>query len=172
LKELKSLIRDIPDFPKPGIVFKDITPLLKDPEGFRDCVTMLEKAVGRHGPCDAIVGIESRGFLFGAALAMKMGVSFVPIRKPGKLPYETISQSYELEYGSDSVEIHKDAFLPGQRIAIVDDLLATGGTMAASCKLVESLGATICACVFVVELGFLAGRKKLQPYTVSSLLEF
>jgi len=170
--DLKSLIRDIPDFPKPGIVFKDITPLLKDPEGFRNCVTLLEQAVEKHGPCDAVVGIESRGFLFGAALAMKMGISFVPIRKPGKLPYDTISQSYELEYGTDSVEIHKDAFSPGQRIALVDDLLATGGTMEASCKLVESLGATICACVFVVELGFLTGRKKLRHYAVSSLLEY
>jgi len=171
MTDLKKLIRDIPDFPKPGIVFKDITPLLKDPAGFRGAVTQLCEAIRRES-CDIIVGIESRGFLFGAAAALEMGIGFVPIRKPNKLPYETVRQSYELEYGTDEIEMHVDALVPGQRIALVDDLLATGGTMAASCRLVESVDAKVCLCAFVVELGFLEGRKKLAGYEIASLLTF
>ncbi len=169
--DLKSLIRDIPDYPKPGILFKDITPLLLDPEGFAESVRQLSAIIGSVH-CDAIVGIESRGFLFGTAVALDLKIGFVPIRKPGKLPYETVSQSYELEYGTDSVEIHTDALSAGQRVVIVDDLLATGGTMAASCKLVELLGAKVAACAFVVELAFLEGRRKLESYRIDSLIIF
>jgi len=169
--DLKNLIRDIPDYPKPGILFKDITPLLLDPDGFAESVRQLSAVIGSVG-CEAIVGIESRGFLFGTAVALDLKIGFVPIRKPGKLPYKTVSQSYELEYGTDSVEIHTDALRAGQRVVIVDDLLATGGTMAASCKLVESLGAEVAACAFVVELAFLEGRQKLKDYRIDSLISF
>lgn len=169
--DLKKLIRDIPDYPKPGILFKDITPLLKDPAGFKQSVMELSALIGRQ-PCDAIVGIESRGFLFGTAVALELGIAFVPIRKPGKLPYDTVSQTYELEYGTDSVEIHTDALERGQKVVIVDDLLATGGTMVASCALVESLGAEVAGCAFVVELAFLGGRAKLEKYKVDSLITF
>lgn len=169
--DIKNLIRDIPDYPKPGILFKDITPLLLDPEGFAESIRQLS-AIIASVRCDAIVGIESRGFLFGTAVALDLGIGFVPIRKPGKLPYETVSQSYELEYGTDSVEIHVDALSAGQRIVIVDDLLATGGTMEASCKLVETLGAEVGGCAFVVELAFLEGRRKLNNYRIDSLITF
>ncbi len=169
--DLKNLIRDIPDYPKPGILFKDITPLLHDPDGFAESIRQLSAIIGSER-CDAIVGIESRGFLFGTAVALDLRIAFVPIRKPGKLPYETVSQSYELEYGTDSVEIHTDALCRGQKVVIIDDLLATGGTMAASCKLVETLGAEVSRCAFVVELGFLEGRRKLENYRVDSLITF
>ena len=171
MTDLHKLIRDIPDFPKPGILFKDITPLLKDPAGFKECTRLLCDIIGGV-ECDAIVGIESRGFLFGAAAALQLGIGFVPIRKPGKLPADTISQTYELEYGTDSVEIHSDALAKGQKAVIVDDLLATGGTMAASCQLVEQLGASVSACLFVVELEFLKGRDKLGGYRSESLIRF
>lgn len=169
--DIKNFIRDIPDFPKPGILFKDITPLLQDPSAFQASVDQLIEQVDKKG-CEAIVGIESRGFIFGAAMALQMGIGFIPVRKPGKLPYETISASYELEYGTDSIEIHKDALKKGQKVVIVDDLLATGGTMEACCRLVEGIGAEISSCNFVVELSFLNGREKLKGYNLKSLITF
>jgi adenine phosphoribosyltransferase len=171
MTDIQSFIRDIPDFPKPGIIFKDITPLLKDPSAFNAAVDQLIDRLGQT-PCDAVVGIESRGFIFGAAMALKMNLGFIPVRKPGKLPYETVSASYELEYGTDSIEIHKDALTQGQKVVLVDDLLATGGTMSACTSLVESLGAEIVACLFVIELGFLKGRDKIKGQRIESLIEY
>jgi len=169
--DLKKLIRDIPDFPKKGIVFKDITPLLRDPAGFKACVQRLTEIV-KESSCDLIAAIESRGFPFGAAVALELGLGLVPIRKPGKLPYSTISQTYDLEYGTDSVEIHTDAVQKGQKVAIIDDLLATGGTMAASCRLVDSLGGSVSVCLFVVELSFLEGQSKLAGRNIRSLISY
>lgn len=167
---LKQAIRDIPDFPVKGIVFKDITPLLRDPETLRLAVDALhERFKGRE--ITAVCGMEARGFIFGAALAYTLGVGFVPLRKPGKLPHEVRSISYQLEYGQATLEMHKDALGPKDNVLMVDDLLATGGTMAASCRLVESLGAKIVACAFVVELGFLKGREKLE-HEVTSLIQY
>jgi adenine phosphoribosyltransferase len=169
--KLERLIRDVPDFPKPGIVFKDITPLLRDPAGFRAAVEGLAAPLdGRE--VGAVVGIESRGFLFGAALALKLGTGFVPIRKPRKLPWKTRSESYALEYGTDTVEIHEDAVGPGTSVLIVDDLLATGGTMEAACRLVEGLGGEIVACSVVVELAFLKGRERLPGRRIHSLIRY
>jgi len=169
--DLRNLIRDVPDFPKPGIVFKDITTLTKNPEGFRAAVdAMAERYADAN--IDLVVGIESRGFVFGAAVAYKMGVGFVPARKPGKLPAQTVSAEYELEYGTDALEIHKDAIGEGQRILIVDDLLATGGTAAATAKLVSGLGGDIVAITFLIDLAFLKGRDKLAGYEVFSLIEY
>ena len=149
--DLNQFIRDVPDFPKPGIVFKDITPLLHDPGAFQAVVDEFDRRFADAG-INRIVGIESRGFIFGAALAYKLGVSFIPVRKPGKLPHETDTVSYDLEYGSDSVEIHLDALDEGDRVLIVDDLIATGGTVEATCKLVEKLGAEIVGFAFLIEL--------------------
>jgi adenine phosphoribosyltransferase len=168
---LVSHIRDIPDFPKPGIVFKDITPLLKDPGAFRESLDQLAELAVGAGATD-VVGIEARGFIFGAALAYKLGLGFVPIRKPRKLPYETICEHYSLEYGTDSIEMHCDALKPGDRVIIMDDLLATGGTMAAAARLVEKTGASVARILFVVELGFLNGKDKLADYDVRSLITF
>ncbi len=169
--DLRSLIRDVPDFPKPGIVFKDITTLTKDPDGFRAAV---DEIAARYADAnvDLIVGIESRGFVFGAAVAYKMGLGFVPARKPGKLPGPTVSAEYELEYGTDALEIHQDAIGEGQRVLIVDDLLATGGTAAATAKLVSGLGGEIIAIAFLIDLAFLGGRDKLAGYEVFSLIEY
>jgi len=169
--DLRSLIRDVPDFPKPGIVFKDITTLTKDPEGLRESIDALAARYA-DAKVDLVVGIESRGFVFGAGVAYKLGVGFVPARKPGKLPAQTVSASYELEYGTDSIEIHRDAISPGQRVLIVDDLLATGGTAAAAAELVEELGGDIVAIAFVIDLAFLGGRDKLGGHEVFSLLEY
>lgn len=169
---LKSLIRDVPNFPKDGILFRDITPLLRDPRGFGACIDALAEPLSDHPKPDAVVGIESRGFLFGAALSVKLGCGFVPIRKPKKLPWKTYSQSYALEYGTDTIEIHQDALSKGQTAVIVDDLLATGGTAEAAGKLVAKCGADTLAYLFVVELGFLGGRGKLPPGLVHSLLQF
>jgi adenine phosphoribosyltransferase len=171
MTDIKNFIRDIPDFPKPGIIFKDITPLLKEPAAFSEAIDQLIAKVGDTN-CDAVVGIESRGFIFGAAMAIKMGIPFVPVRKPGKLPYETISATYELEYGTDSIEIHTDALEKGQRVILVDDLLATGGTMAACCNLVKGLGVEILGCLFVIELGFLNGRAKLKDQEIHALISY
>lgn len=168
---IKRLIRDIPDFPKPGIVFKDITPLLAHPAEFAHTIQLMAEGF-RDQKIDRVVGIESRGFIFGAALAMEIGAGFIPIRKPGKLPYDTISEQYELEYGNDRVEMHVDAVREGQRILMVDDLLATGGTMGACCKLIRSLGAEIVSAVFLIELSFLEGRKRLMGIPVRSLIEY
>jgi adenine phosphoribosyltransferase len=171
LEEIKMMIREIPDFPKKGIKFKDITPVLKDAQAFNYSVEMLAKALeGRK--FDLIAAPEARGFLFGAPLAYRLGVGFVPVRKPGKLPAETLSYEYELEYGTDSLEIHKDAVLEGQRVVIVDDLLATGGTIYASAKLVEKLGGIVDSIIFLTELTFLDGRKKLDGYDIISLIKF
>jgi len=169
--DLKSLIRDVPDFPKPGIVFKDITTLTKDPEGFRAAVDeMVERY--RGASIDVVVGIEARGFIFGGAVAHRLAVGFVPARKPGKLPAEVVREEYALEYGTDAVEIHRDGIAAGQRVLIVDDLLATGGTAAAAAKLVERLGSEVVAIAFVIDLVFLRGRDKLGGYEVTSLVEY
>lgn len=168
---INDYIRDIPDFPKEGIIFKDITPLLKDPAAFQATIDQMVAKI-KETPCDAVAGTESRGFIFGAPVALALGIPFIPIRKPGKLPYKTKSASYELEYGTDSIEIHEDALVKGQKVALVDDLLATGGTMAASCELVESLGAEVTSCTFVIELGFLNGKDKLGKYKTNSLITY
>lgn len=169
--DLNDFIRDIPDFPKPGIVFKDITPLLSSPEAFAASIEQLQGSISDVS-CDKIVGIESRGFLFGAALAMSMGVGFIPVRKPGKLPADTVSQEYELEYGTDTVEMHVDALSDSDTVVIVDDLIATGGTAEATCRLVESTGASISAMAFVVALDFLPWKEKLGDRSVRALLRF
>ncbi len=168
--QLRDYIRNIPNFPKAGINFKDISPLLADGEAFSECTS--ELSVNMPKNIDAIVGIESRGFLFGAALAQLTGVGFVPIRKPGKLPAETHAIEYELEYGTDVLEIHRDALNKGHRVVIVDDLLATGGTAAATIQLVEQLGAEVAACLFVIELDFLGGKEKLGNTPIFSLLHY
>lgn len=168
---LKAAIRDVPDFPKPGIVFKDITTLLQDATEFRRSVDLLVEACqGR--PVDKIVAIESRGFFFGGAMAHQMGVGFVPVRKPGKLPWKTVGVSYELEYGTDTVEMHSDALSEGEQVLVVDDVIATGGTARAAGELVEKLGAKVSAFVFLVELSFLAGREKLAGHDIVSLIRY
>jgi adenine phosphoribosyltransferase len=168
---LRSRIRDVPDFPTEGILFKDITPLLADVDAFRACIQlMVEKLEGES--VDAVIGIESRGFMFGAALADKLGVGFVPVRKPGKLPAATYRVEYDLEYGRDAVEIHRDALHPGDQVVIVDDLIATGGTAKAAAELVQQCGAAIAAFVFVINLVALEGTKKLEPHRVISILEY
>ncbi len=159
--ELAPFIRDIPDFPKPGIIFKDITPLLGDPAALKDTVEQLITPFENEG-IEIVTGVESRGFIFAAAAAIRLGAGFVPIRKPGKLPADTIAESYELEYGTDTVEIHSDAIAPGQKVLMLDDLLATGGTMSAACELVKKIGGEIVSSAFVIELGFLDGRDKLD----------
>jgi adenine phosphoribosyltransferase len=170
MMDLESLIRDVPDFPKKGIIFKDITPLLADPAGLRETIDRLVAPFAKRG-VQVICGAESRGFIFGTAAALKLGVGFVPIRKPGKLPCKTLSAEYALEYGTDKLEMHADAIRPGQRVLMIDDLLATGGTMAACCKMVETLGGKIVGVSFVVELCFLNGRSKLTGYEVDSLIK-
>ena len=168
--DIAAKIRDIPDFPKPGIIFKDITPLLQDAESLRFAVDrMAEFAVSKK--VDIVLGAEARGFILGAALAYTLGAGFVPARKPGKLPYETIAAEYELEYGTDSLEIHEDAIGPGTRVLVHDDLLATGGTARAKCDLVEKLGGEVVGVAFIVELSFLAGRNKLKDYDLMSLIK-
>lgn len=166
--DLASYLRDVPDFPKPGILFKDISPMLASPEAMHAVTDQL--AAMDFGQIDKIAAIESRGFLFGVPLAMKLGVGFVPVRKPGKLPWKTNSVSYELEYGTDTVEIHQDAVVAGERVLLVDDLLATGGTMGAACRLIEAGGGTVAGCAFVIELAFLKGREKLTEHPCQSLI--
>jgi len=168
---LKQLIREVPDFPKPGILFYDITTLLKDRLGFARLIDSLTEYY-LNKDIDLIIGIEARGFIFGPALAYRLNAGFVPVRKPKKLPAEVVRWTYELEYGSDTLEIHKDAIQRGQRVVIVDDLLATGGTAKATAELAQSLGADICGLGFVVELDFLKGRDKLSQYDVYSLLHY
>jgi adenine phosphoribosyltransferase len=166
---LAGHLRDIPDFPQPGIVFKDLTPLLADVDAFRFAVD----AVADHAAgltVDKVVGIEARGFIFAAAVAYRLGSGFVPVRKPGKLPWQTITETYALEYGSDSLEVHQDAIAAGESVYVVDDVLATGGTAAATCRLVERLGGHIAGLAFVVELGFLDGRAKLPDHDMLSLI--
>jgi adenine phosphoribosyltransferase len=166
---LAGHLRDVPDFPQPGIVFKDLTPLLADVDAFRFAVD----AVADHAAglaIDKVVGVEARGFIFGAAVAYRLGAGFVPVRKPGKLPWKTVTETYALEYGSDSLDIHEDALAPGELAYIVDDVLATGGTAAATCRLVDRLGGRIAGLAFVVELGFLDGRAKLADHDILSLI--
>lgn len=170
MAELEKYIRSVPDFPKAGINFKDITTLLKDAKGFRMALDAMQAEV--DGPVDLVVGVESRGFIFGCPLADRLGAGFVPVRKPEKLPAETMQREYELEYGTDRVEIHRDAIRPGQRILLVDDLLATGGTMAAAAHLVEALGGTIVKILFLIELTFLNGREKLEGYPIKSIITY
>jgi adenine phosphoribosyltransferase len=169
--ELTSYIRDVPDFPKKGIIFKDITTLLQDGAAFKKAVDLIfdkyrDKGIGK------VVGMESRGFIFGAPLAYLLGCGFAPVRKPGKLPYEKISEDYELEYGTDSLEMHVDAISPGEKVLIVDDLLATGGTAAAVIRLVETLKGDIAGVEFLIELQFLNGREKLKKYPICSHLKY
>ena len=170
-KDIENAIRDIPDFPKKGIIFKDITPVLSDIDLLRESIDMMVKPYMKQ-KIDVVVGIESRGFIFGTPIADKLDASFVLVRKPGKLPWKTKSVSYELEYGNDSLEIHTDAIQPGQNVLIVDDLLATGGTAEATCKLVSKLKGNICGFVVLIELEFLEGRKKLNQYNVHSIVKY
>lgn len=171
MERLKARIRDIADFPKPGIVFKDITPLVKDPDALRLTIhQLLHPFLGED--LTAVVGMEARGFIFGSLVAWELGVGFIPLRKPGKLPYDVQSISYDLEYGSASLEVHVDALGQGDRVLMIDDVLATGGTASASCALVEKLGAEIAACAFVIELDALQGRKKLGNRRIHSLLHY
>ena len=169
--DLARFIRDIPDFPKKGIVFKDITPLLRDPRALAQAVDAIA-AQYAGSRVDAVAAVESRGFIFGAALALKLGAGFIPIRKPGKLPHDTLSESYSLEYGTDTVQMHSDAVGKGDRVLIVDDLLATGGTARAAVNLVTRLGGEVIGAAFVIELGFLGGRKKLGDLPVLALLNY
>lgn len=169
--DLKSYIRDITDFPKKGIVFKDITPLLQHPQALQKATQQLYELIG-DAQIHKVVGMESRGFFFAPLLAAKLNAGFIPVRKAGKLPHETIGEAYSLEYGDDLLELHKDSINKGDRVLIHDDVLATGGTANAVCKLVERLGGTIVACNFLIELDFLKGRDRLAGYTVKSLLKY
>lgn len=171
MEDLKKMIREVPDFPKKGILFYDITTLLKDKTGLKNVIDALTDRIRPLQP-DAVLGIEARGFIFAPALAYNLGVGFVPVRKPKKLPAETERISYELEYGIDTLEMHKDAIKPGMRVVIADDLLATGGTSLASVQLVEKLGGKVAALTFVIELEFLKGRARLNGYDVVSLLKY
>jgi len=169
--DLRSLIRDIPDFPKPGILFRDVTPLLGNGPAFRSCIRQLCERIAAHRP-QMIAGIESRGFIFGANVAVELGIGFVPIRKPGKLPWKTRQERYALEYGTDAVEVHEDAFASGTSVALVDDLLATGGTAGAGIHLLQQLGGKVVVAGFVIELQFLEGRKKLGDVPVEVLVSY
>ncbi len=168
---LKEKIRNVPDFPVKGIQFKDITTLLADGKAFQATVDAMYEQF-KDTKIDKIAAIESRGFIFGSALAYKLGIGHVPIRKPGKLPAETISEEYELEYGTDKMEIHVDAIAEGEKVLLVDDLLATGGTASASCRLIEKLGGSVVGLAFLIELPFLNGRKKLEKYNVHALISY
>jgi adenine phosphoribosyltransferase len=168
---LEAKIRDVPDFPEPGIVFKDIMPLLADPATLREAVDLLAEWIEPRKP-DLILGAEARGFILGAALAYKLGCGFIAARRPGKLPWKTVSATYALEYGENALELHADAIAPGARVLVHDDLLATGGTAAAICDLVEQLGGEIVGLAFVIELTFLEGRKHLERYDVRSLITY
>ncbi len=166
---LERFIRDIPDFPKPGIIFKDITPALADSQALKAAIDLFAEAAAVHRP-SKILGIDARGFIFGAAAAVQLGIGFVPIRKKGKLPFETVSASYSLEYGEATIEMHTDAVAPGERVVLVDDLLATGGTAKAAGDLVTRLGGELAAVLFLIELDFLGGREKLAPTPVTAFL--
>jgi adenine phosphoribosyltransferase len=168
--EIKSLIRDIPDFPQPGILFRDITPLIGDPRGLAAVVDQI--AESWLGKVDLVLGIESRGFIVGAPVAYRLGVGLAIARKPGKLPFRTVDESYDLEYGSASLQIHEDGMMGKRRILIVDDLLATGGTAMAAIRLVQKLGSEVVGCAFVIELKFLGGRARLAPIECSTLIDY
>ncbi len=169
--DLAEHIRSIPDFPKPGILFRDITPLLGHPEAFRQAVGRLAEAV-RDLDAEIVAAAEARGFLFAAPLALELGAGLVPIRKPGKLPYETVAHTYDLEYGTDTLEIHTDAVRPGAKVLVVDDLLATGGTVEACCRLVEKAGGTVVGCAFLIELASLGGAARIAGYKRVSLIRY
>jgi len=169
--DLKALIRDVPDFPQPGVLFRDITPLLQDPTAYRYVIDELTRLIGALAP-DAIVGIESRGFFFGAPVAYNLGLPLAPVRKAGKLPHQRMSVEFALEYGESQLDIHVDALKRDQQVVIVDDLLATGGTAVATAKLVELLGASVKAMAFVVELAFLGGRERLRGYPLIALVRY
>jgi len=171
MSDYASLIRDVPDFPKPGIVFKDITPLLADHRAMREVISGLVKPFESAG-IEVVAGIEARGFIFAALAADRLGAGMVPIRKMGKLPSRTITLTYQLEYGTDSIQMHADAFKPGAKVLVVDDLLATGGTLGAACQLVDKLGGKVAGVACVIELEFLAGRQKLPGRNVHSLIKF
>jgi adenine phosphoribosyltransferase len=170
LDALRARIRDVPDFPKPGIVFKDITPLLADPTSLRSTIELLCERVHARG-ADVVVGIESRGFLFATPVAERLGIGFAPARKPGKLPYKKVSERYQLEYGEDSIDMHEDA-VEGRRVVVIDDVLATGGTASAAIRLCQRLGADVIGAAFVIELGFLEGRRRMGALPVDSLLVY
>lgn len=171
MQRLKDKIRNIPDFPEPGIQFKDITPLVKDPATLKLAVHQLMfPFLGEK--ITAVAGMEARGFIFGSLVAWELGVGFVPLRKPGKLPHDTETASYDLEYGSNALEVHVDALTKGDSVLLIDDLIATGGTVAASCELIEKLGAEVVACAFVIELDDLKGREKISDYRVHSLIHY
>ena len=167
--DLGDFIRDIPDFPRKGIIFKDITPLLLDPVALDEAIGQLAEPY-RDAGIEVVVGIESRGFIFGPAVAREIGAGFVPVRKPGKLPHKTVSREYALEYGTDTIEMHADAIADGMKVLMLDDLLATGGTMAAACEMVKDLGGDIVGIAFLIELCFLNGREKLTDYEIHSLI--
>lgn len=169
--DLAKYIRDVPDFPKPGILFKDITTLVKDPKAFQASIQLLVNRY-KNKKIDVVCAVESRGFIFGGALAVALGAGFVPIRKPGKLPADTFQETYELEYGTDSIEIHKDAIAPGQRVLVLDDLLATGGTVSAVVRLLSAFQCEIVEIAFLIELDFLKGREKLAGHPVFSAIHF
>jgi adenine phosphoribosyltransferase len=171
VRALRAAIRDVPDFPQPGIVFKDLTTLLKDPREYRQAMDLLTESCRDLNP-DKVVAIESRGFVMGAVIADRLGIGFAPVRKPGKLPYRRLSRSYALEYGTDSVEIHEDALAAGERALIVDDVIATGGTAEATGHLVRELGATVAGFAFLVELSFLKGRERLGGAPVRSVVVY
>jgi adenine phosphoribosyltransferase len=168
---LRARVRDVPDFPKPGILFRDLTPIMGDGVALRMCVDMLAERIAPHRP-EVIVAVESRGFIFGAPAATALGVAFAPVRKPGKLPHRTRRRSYALEYGTDALEMHADAVIAGARVVLVDDLLATGGTAGAAIALVEELGAHVVGAAFVVELGLLNGRERLPNVPVDALIRY
>lgn len=171
MSDLAELVRNVPDWPKPGIQFKDITPLLSDPAGLKQAIADLSEPFRNLG-VDLVLGTEARGFLFAPAVALALGAGVVLARKPGKLPWKTLRESYELEYGTDALEVHQDAAKPGQKVLLVDDLLATGGTMLAAAKLVERLGGIVVGCAFLIELSFLPGRERLSPRPVHSLIQY
>ena len=170
-ERLTQLIRNVPDYPKKGVVFRDITTLIKDGHAFDEVIDVFYE-ICKGKKVDLVAAVESRGFIFGGALANKLKVGFIPIRKVGKLPAETVTEEYDLEYGTDTLEIHKDAILPGQSVLIVDDLLATGGTIQAACKLVEKLQGDVAGVLVMIELGFLKGRKKVKNYDLFTLIKY
>jgi len=171
IAQIKELIRDVPDFPEPGIVFKDITPVLADPMAFSTITDLIVVHFGR-GNVDKVVGIEARGFILASPVAYHFNAGFVPIRKQGKLPWETLDEEYALEYGTATIEVHRDAVRPGERVLIVDDVLATGGTAKAAASLVERIGGKVCGIACLIELGFLKGRDQLQGYELFTLIEY
>ncbi|WP_075679231.1 adenine phosphoribosyltransferase [Roseburia sp. 831b] len=171
MKKIEEYVRTIPDFPEPGIMFRDVTSVIQDPDGLKLAIDSMIRLLDGID-FDVVVGAESRGFIFGAPIAYALGKAFVPIRKKGKLPCETISADYELEYGHATIEIHKDAILPGQKVVVVDDLIATGGTIEAGCKLVEELGGEVVKILFLMELAGLKGREKLAKYDVASVITY